>query len=111
MRATSDPVTCTFCSREETRIRDGRRETWRHEKDVSAFVCSTCTQKLLRATQEQLREGYRMAIEKGYSEKAAALHNYIEDNKEALHVKTGKARSNMVRTRSVRKARSARERF
>ncbi len=91
---------CTFCHRAE-------KGKPRHDKEVTSFVCSDCVQRLLQAPQAKLIEAYRLAIEKGYSEKAEWLKSFIEENVEVLihDPKTGETRPSLVRERPVRKVR------
>ena len=39
-------------------------------------ICGSCVQKLLYASEDAIREGIQLAIEKGYTEKAKALEKF-----------------------------------
>jgi len=57
---------CLFCSREEY---EAPRET--------DYICSGCVQTLLSISQDKLRRGRALAVEKGYPHKAAAMESFL----------------------------------
>lgn len=69
--------TCAWC---------GKVEKYSGHKDPSKdYICGSCVQLLLKFTQDELKQAYRLAISKGNSGKAAVLkmfiqHERIQDN-------------------------------
>jgi len=43
------------------------------------YICAACVQKILLMTEDQLRQAYALAVEKGYTEKAEILESYMEE--------------------------------
>ncbi len=101
-------MVCVFCLKEETYQCNGRRIPFRHDEEVTSFVCSWCVQLLLNAPQEKLIKAYNLATEKGWMDKAYHLENFITKEDIAYDSETGEVRSNMVRKRPLRKIRPAR---
>ena len=95
-------MNCTFCYREEPGYSPGR--------DVSAIICSDCTIRLAGASEDALIRTYRLAVEKGYTDKAEALKSFLPNREVIVDGKTYKARSDMDRKRSVRKVKLDRRR-
>jgi hypothetical protein len=58
--------------------------------------------------EDRLNEAYALALEKGFSEKAAIIQRLLDEEEEFYVPQTGKARSDMVRERLVRSVRPAR---
>ena len=59
--------------------------------------------------QEKVNAAYKLALEEGLEDKAEVLEGFIEEMGEYHVRETYKARSNMVRKRSMRPIRSARQ--
>ena len=98
---------CIFCLREELSRCDGKLRRYKLQKGVTSLVCSACIQIFLQMPQDKLIEARRLAIEKGYLDKASWLESFID--KEKVNVReTGKTRPNLVRERLMRKARPSR---
>ena len=57
---------CVFCGKDESEYHN-------------TYICSNCTQKILALDIEQVKELYKKSIEKGYSEKAEVLANYLKE--------------------------------
>jgi len=86
-------MTCVFCRGSEA-------------GPVEATVCGTCVQKLLTASQAELKAAYDLAIEKGLTDKVEALESFIKE--EGYVPKARKIRPGLERARPVRTSRSAR---
>ena len=72
---------------------------------TEGYICSWCLQKILAMNQEQLKQAYDLAVERGLTDRAEALSKMMEG--EEYVPETGKARSDLVRKRPVRAARLA----
>ncbi len=76
-------MSCLLCHRQE-----------KYNSNPGAeYVCSQCVQLLLMMNQEELKRGYALAVEKGYSNKAYALESFImEESGEQINKRrnTGK---------------------
>jgi hypothetical protein len=59
--------------------------------------------------QEKIAAAYRLALEEGLEDKTEVLENFMEEVEEYHVRETDKAGSNMVRKRSMRPIRSARQ--
>jgi len=46
------------------------------------FICSDCTQKLCNATQEQIKDLYQKAVDKGLEAKAGIFKTFISEEEE-----------------------------
>ena len=92
-------IGCAFCHRAE-------KGNPKHHKEVTSFVCSGCVQKLLQAPQAKLVEAHRLALEKGYHEKASWLESFIDDVVEVFTDvrETEKIRPCIVREKIMRMA-------
>ena len=71
------------------------------------WICSACVQRLLLMGEDRLNEAYALALEKGFSEKAAIIQRLLDEEEEFYVPQTGKARPSMVRERPVRQTRLA----
>ena len=85
-------MSCVFCNRSD------------------AHVCSSCVQKILFMSMDKIREAAVIAEQKGLTEKAKVLNEYLEHltEEEVYAEETRKARTDMVRARTLRTARLAR---
>ena len=93
--------TCVFCRR-------GERSS-SHPNDVTSILCSHCVQLFLNIHQAQLKELYKLALEKGLHYKAIVLEEYIEEEEDELYAREAKKiRRDLVRKRPLSKARFAR---
>ena len=72
---------------------------------AQGYVCSSCVQRPLALSQDQLKQAYRLALERGFTEKAKAILMAIEE--EEYVSEAGKTRPDMVRERPVRTSRPA----
>ena len=88
---------CLFCS--------GQGPNYKLGPNVD-FICSSCVQQLLSASQEDLKRAYTKAIEKGYQNKAKAIESFLDE--ERHYGKTENSKRNMERKRPVRKVRPSR---
>ena len=61
---------CLFCG--------GGEPDYRPEPKTD-FICSKCVQIMLEADQEQLRRAYKLAMGKGYANKARAIESFLEE--------------------------------
>jgi len=76
--------------------------------EPTAYVCSTCVQKISRLPQDKLQEAYALACEKGYGEKAEYLKKLLtleeevplDDNRSNAR----KSRSTLERRRPMQEA-------
>ena len=93
---------CVFCHREENYFTNGEKRTYRPGKDVKSFTCSRCIQSLLSMPRENRIQAKERALNLGRVEKADALKSMTEKSKDVSQ--TGKAGSNLVRKRPMRKA-------
>lgn len=75
--------------------------------DAELLICSRCTQMLTLATPEQIKGLYAQAVKKQLLGLAQFLERSIMEEKSDVP-KTRATRSNLVRKRSMRKARSSR---
>ena len=89
---------CVLCHMEETYQHNGKKTVYKHDKNVTAFLCSNCTQRLLQMPQSKIIDAYHLAIEKGYLEKASMLLTFIDEEKEKLHdSETREVRPDIIR--------------
>jgi hypothetical protein len=93
---------CVFCQREENYFSNGEKRTYRPGKDVNSFTCSRCIQRLLSMPRKNRIQAQERALKLGHVEKADALKSMTEESEDVSQ--TGKAGSNLVRKRPVRKA-------
>jgi hypothetical protein len=96
-------LNCLFCNHEEPEgvKPDG---TKRKHIPVKSFICSRCTQVLLRASQESIKKAYLKAVELGFTGKAEYLNRMIEEDG-SRDRKTEITKRNLVRKRPGRKIR------
>ena len=59
---------CLFCNLPE--------ENYTPAKGTD-FICSGCIQLLLKFDQDELKQGYALAVQKGYTGKARAIESFI----------------------------------
>jgi hypothetical protein len=86
-------VSCVFC-------RGGEK---------TAYICSSCVQKLLGMPQEKLRAAYLFALEKGFMEKSEVLKTLLEEEE---HVpEAGETRTDLERKRPLLSSRPARNKI
>lgn len=64
---------CVLCHKDELYVLNGMKEVWRHDKDISFFLCSNCIQGLMQMPKVNVIEAYHSAIEEGHSNKAHML--------------------------------------
>jgi hypothetical protein len=91
---------------------NGTDKSYKPEPDKD-FICGSCVQLLLRADQDDLKQAYAKAIEKGYINKARAIESFLPNggNYEQRKPKSKKRRRHSNRTRIDRVARSKKERI
>jgi len=92
--------TCLICYRKEN-------GTQQPDPDCD-FICSNCVQKLCRASQEQIKAIYEKAVDQGLERKAEIFKTLILEEEGEYNPKAGETRPNMVRERSMRSTRPAR---
>lgn len=90
---------CIYCNREEP--------GYTPSKDATAIVCSDCTMRLASSSQEQLVKLHKLAVEKGYTEKADALERMINSKGHLHGRKTGKTGTDTKRRTPLRMAKPA----
>ena len=68
---------CSICYKPEVFRHQGKKKIYHTGPKVKSFICSSCTQKLLRVPREKLLEVHGRISEKGNVEKAALLESLI----------------------------------
>ena len=95
---------CQLCSGEEIQFNPSTNEFVhsKHPKDVTSIICSNCLQLILVSIQDQLKQAYQIALEKGFIDKAKALETFLGE--EINYGETKKLKRDMGRERIVRTA-------
>jgi len=105
---TMDCIICRFSSTQFDLNRK-RHVATKHPDDAKGLICSKCIQVILASTQEQIKGAHQKALSLGLLDKGKALEGFIKGVKENV-TETTEVRSDMVRKRPVRAARSFRNR-
>ena len=84
---------CLFCNDQEPNYNPSPN------KD---YICSSCVQLLLSASQEDLKRAYAKALSLGYQNKARAIESFIIDEEDKNEQKRPEARKFSDRKRSSR---------
>lgn len=101
-------LNCVFCYREEISQFNSRKRAYRPGKDIVSIICSACIQKYLQFPQNKFLEAYKAAIEKGFTEKASLITQFIHEKDECHDSEARQTGPDMVRKRLVRTARPTR---
>ena len=90
---------CLFCSDFEKKYKP---------ESGNDFICSQCVQLMLGAEQEDLKQAYDKAIEKGFPLKARAIESFLIP--EEFNVReTKKSQRGFIRKKPVRVVRPSRD--
>ena len=92
---------CIFCNSQEPDYKSGANVN---------FICSRCVLLLTDANQDDLKQAYFNAMDKGYENKASALKSFIIED-EIYGRKTKKSKRNLERARPLRKVRPSRNKI
>lgn len=93
---------CLFCFREENF----------NQNPGTAYICGSCIQLLLIASQDELKRAHRLAVDKGYDSKVKVLGFFIIPERHHEQRKPKRQlRININRKRSFRPIRNKEERI
>jgi len=95
-------MVCVFCSTD-------RDESVVRKDDIKWYVCGSCTQRLVVATEESLLKAYALAVEKGMETKATALQSFIYTEDE-INEREARNKQSNYRKRTVRTVRNDKRR-
>ena len=102
-------LTCVFCHRQEKFHHKGKIIPYPLDEGYDTLICSICFQKLIMVPEAKVIKAYKLALELGYLEKAAALESFIPPQEVLRHDgKTQKVGRNHQRTEPLRLVRPRR---
>jgi len=102
-----DRATCLLCYSQATQfdLIRGKHIESKHPEDVTGLVCSKCVQRLLSAPQDKIEQAYQLALDRGLTEKAKILENFLEEGQ--IVGETRESKRDMVRKGALREIRTS----